>query len=253
MTKSKEPGTVGFSMNTLALPTAVHAHKPHWWEPLKIRHRRLAARVFRARVRNRDFTIISNDCFGGMIYEELGFRYHSPTVGLFLVPEDYMRFLRRLRWHCEQPLSFRDKSQHEAINTWREQIQREYPIGVLSEDVEVQFLHYASQAEAEAKWARRVQRIDWGNLLVKTCWHDEPRMAAWLAEFDAMPFPRKLALVPNGRKYSSAVSLPRYTTDGSWQHLLAHRAFDLAEWLNTGTIRRKAWLRLLNWMLYSRF
>jgi len=37
----------------------------------------------RRRVTARDFTIISNDCFGGMAYEEMGMRYDTPFVDCF--------------------------------------------------------------------------------------------------------------------------------------------------------------------------
>ena len=40
---------------------------------------------------NKDFTIISNNCWGGMIYESYGMQKLSPTVGLFFMSEDYIK------------------------------------------------------------------------------------------------------------------------------------------------------------------
>lgn len=205
----------------------------------------------RRRVIARDFTIISNDCWGGMAYEELGWRYDTPFVGLFLMLEDYMRLLPRLRFYCASRVEFADRSRHGEINSWRETIKRPYPIGVLGGDVEIQFLHYASRDEAELKWNRRVTRIHWNRLLVKTCWHDDVRMEGWLREFEQMPFDHKLSLVPHdipGLKH--AVPLRNYTTDGSAQYWSSHRSFDVAAWLNDGTIRRAGWTRALDTMLY---
>jgi uncharacterized protein (DUF1919 family) len=238
-------------MAAITLPTPRAAPRPHVWEPLKIWRRRLAARLMRRRVTNRNFTIVSNDCFGGMAYEELGLRYESPFVGLFLVPEDYMQLLRNLQPYCEGELRFAPHSRHEQINAWRQAIQKEYPIGVLGDGVEIHFLHYASRDEAHAKWARRAQRIRWNNLLVKICWHDDPRMEEWLREFEQMPFATKLALVPKSEAgLPHAVRLRDYSTDGTGQYWSAHRHFDVARWLNEGAIHRATCASLLDRFLY---
>ena len=205
----------------------------------------------RQRVTTRDFTIVSNDCWGGMAYEELGRRYDTPFVGLFLMPEDYARLLPRLRFFCESQVEFTPHSRHEQINAWRESIGKQYPIGVLGGDIEIQFLHYASVEEAKEKWTRRAARIHWNRLWLKTCWHDDPRMEEWLREFEKLPFPHKLSLVPrriHGLKHS--VVLRHYTTDGSAQYWSAHRNFDVAAWLNEGTIRRFSGAHLLDAFLY---
>ena len=178
-------------------------------------------------------------------------RYDTPFVGLFLGLEDYMRLLRRLKFYCESRIEFASQSRHEEINAWRDLIQKPYPIGVLGGDVEVQFLHYASREEAEAKWARRAQRIHWDHLLVKICWHDDSRMEPWLREFAGMPFTKKLALVPRAiLGLSEAVCLPDYTTDGTAQYWRSHLHFDVAAWLNTATLRPKSRTRPLDWLLY---
>jgi uncharacterized protein (DUF1919 family) len=238
-------------MIPVSLPMPATAPRPYAWEPLKLWRRQLAAKIMRARVINRDFTIISNDCFGGMAYEELGMRYDSPFVGLFILPGDYMKLLRNLRC-CQQRLEFKTQSRHEHINTWRANIiQKTYPIGVLGTDIELHFLHYKNQEEAAAKWTRRAQRIHWDNLLVKICWHEDERMEAWVREFDALPFARKLALVPRAMPdVGSAVALRNYGTDGTWQYWSSHLHFDVAHWINTGAIRRLTWTRALDWMLY---
>jgi uncharacterized protein (DUF1919 family) len=239
-------------MSAISLPTPRAAPKPRVWEPVKLWRRRLAAKIMRARVTNRDFTIISNDCFGGMAYEELGRRYESPFVGLFVLPEDYIRLLRNLKPACERPIRFKEHSRHERINAWRQNIpQRDYPIGVVGDDVEVHFLHYANREAAEAKWTRRVERIHWDNLFVKICWHEEENMTSWLREFDAMPFARKLSLVPHEIPgIHSSVALRNYGTDGTWQYWSSHLHFDVAAWLNTGAIKKTAWTRPLDWLLY---
>src|SRR5688572_28828731 len=100
-------------MAAVSLPTPCVTPKPRIWEPVKVWRRRLAARIMRRRVTNRDFTIISTDCWGGMAYEELGRRYDTPFVGLFLAIEDYLRLLRRPQFYCESRVEFVPESRHE--------------------------------------------------------------------------------------------------------------------------------------------
>lgn len=223
-------------------------------EAFKIARRELAARMMQLRVRSRNFTIISNDCFGGMAYEELGMRYESPFVGLFVVPEDYVRLLQNLRESVEGPIRFRAESQHERINAWRAETRRRYPVGVIGDGVELHFLHYLDPATAESKWRRRVARIHWHNLRVKMGWHEHPRIEALLQEFDALPFESKLIVAPQpipGTR--SCIALRDFSTDGTQQYWRAHKAFDVAAWLERGEIRRVTWTRAVDWPLYWRY
>ena len=121
----------------------------------------------------RDFTIISNNCWGGMIYESYNLPKNSPTVGLFFFAEDYICFLENLKEFVEAPLEFispedsKWKARRELVNDKRF---GNYPIGQLSiggGTIEVFFLHYHSEAEAQEKWERRCKRINWNRLLVK--------------------------------------------------------------------------------------
>lgn len=213
--------------------------------------RRLAAKLMRRRVQSRDFSIISNDCWGGMAYEELDTRYESPFVGLFIVPEDYIRLLRNLRSAVDGGIRFRTVSSHPEINQWRAQIGRSYPIGVLQDDVEIHFLHYRTREDAEQKWLRRAGRIRWDKLRVKMSWHEHPRIDEWMREFDAMDFEAKLILAPyDVRGTRHCIAQNDFSTDGTQQYWRAHKAFDVAAWLERGEIRTWTLRRPLDWMLY---
>lgn len=127
----------------------------------------------RKHLKSERFTIISNNCWGGMIYESYGLPKQSPTVGLFFFAEDYIRFLKHLKESLTAPLEFiRPEESH-----WKNQAQlREdkrfgkYPIGRLKNQggvIEIFFLHYNSEAEARVKWERRCKRVDYDHILVK--------------------------------------------------------------------------------------
>ena len=120
-----------------------------------------------------DFTIISNNCWGGMIYESYNLPKQSPTVGLFFVARDYIEFLSDLNGYLNGTLEFikPEESRWKNIPQIVEDKRfGKYPIGVLSngkKSIEIFFLHYHSEQEAMEKWKRRIQRIHWNKLLVK--------------------------------------------------------------------------------------
>lgn len=95
-----------------------------------------------------DFTIISNNCWGGMIYESYNLPKESPTVGLFFMAADYIEFLKDLKGYLYGTLSFISPTQ----SRWKDAPQisgdrrfGSYPVGVLSngkKTIEIFFLHY---------------------------------------------------------------------------------------------------------------
>lgn len=127
----------------------------------------------RAELKNTNFTIISNNCWGGMIYESYNLPKQSPTIGLYFMAEDYIKFISRLKDYISTSLTFIKPEDSRWKNT--EQISNDkrfgsYPIGVLSledESIEIFFLHYHSEQEARDKWERRCQRINWNNMIIK--------------------------------------------------------------------------------------
>lgn len=47
----------------------------------------------RKKINCTDFSIISNNCWGGFVYQKFGIKYTSPTVGLFIYENDYVNFV----------------------------------------------------------------------------------------------------------------------------------------------------------------
>jgi uncharacterized protein (DUF1919 family) len=240
-------------MGTIAIPQRACAATTPVWEPLKLWRRRLAARLLQKRVPHRNFSIISNDCWGGMACEELAMPYQSPFVGLFLVPQDYVRMLARLQPALEAPLEFKISSRHGFLNEWREQTNRFYPIGMLPDEVEIHFLHYASAAEAKEKWQRRTARIHWDNLRIKLSWHEYPESEMALRDFAKLALPSKLMLVPPHAGIPGAVSMADFSTDGTQQYWRGHKAFDVAAYLRSGEIKHGITSRVLGALFYWRY
>lgn len=121
----------------------------------------------RRQLSNTDFTIISNNCWGGVCYDHFGLEKLSPTVGCFIMTDDYLRFIMNLDYYLLQDLVFIPLWKTKHYEEWKnDPDMRNVPIGVLG-DVEIVFLHYRDPELAKAKWCRRVQRINRDNLIFK--------------------------------------------------------------------------------------
>ena len=120
---------------------------------------------------NKDkFTIISNNCWGGMIYESYNLIKQSPTVGLYILPSDYLKFVQNLKAYLSKKLEFippiESKNVNYIINEIGDSNVINHPIGMLG-DIELYFVHYSSCTEAYQKWNRRISRIQWDKILFK--------------------------------------------------------------------------------------
>jgi len=121
-------------------------------------YRLFLVKARRLRLGNRNFSIISNNCCGGIISHDLGERFYSPTINLFIRTPDYFLFLE----HLEECLS--------APVTEGEREGEQYPVGCITlesgETVKLHFMHYKTFAEAESKWRDRCRRVDYDNLFI---------------------------------------------------------------------------------------
>lgn len=149
------------------------------------------------KLKNKDFTIISNNCWGGTVYEAYDLPKKTPTAGLFFMAQDYIRFLSDLKGYINGTLTFidpKDSKWNGCSQISSDSRYGTYPIGLLSngkDSVEVFFLHYHSENEAEEKWKRRCQRINYDKLLIKFndqngCTEKE------LKEFISLPYKNKI-------------------------------------------------------------
>ena len=43
---------------------------------------------------NDNFTIISNNCFAGFVYQKFDIQYNTPFIGLFILGPDYIYLLK---------------------------------------------------------------------------------------------------------------------------------------------------------------
>lgn len=64
----------------------------------ELKHRNRINRKFtksqRKRLKNDNFTIISSNCIGGLIYHRLGKEFNSPTINLRFYQNEFIKFVQ---------------------------------------------------------------------------------------------------------------------------------------------------------------
>jgi len=190
----------------------------------------------RSKLRNRDFSIIGNNCFAGGIYHKFGLQYRTPTVWTYIFPDDYLRFLEKLDWYLNQPLTFKTETHHPMAHKHYEATKRRYPIGVLGSDVEIHFMHYRTEQQAQEKWTNRLKRVNRGNLFVMFSdgeeYHDD-----LLERFERLPFEHKIFFSSKPcPKSSCTVFVEDYACEvhvyDSTRNRRYEKYLDLVKWLN---------------------
>lgn len=112
----------------------------------------------RERLKNKEFSIISHNCIGGILYHRYKMRFNSPTINLFIEARDFVLFCENLKEYVTNGRLF-------FVET-----DRKYPVADLKcdglKDIRIFFMHYASREEAESKWYERANRVDYNNLFL---------------------------------------------------------------------------------------
>lgn len=143
--------------------------------------KRFLHKINRLLYRKRDFVIISDNCFGGVIYQELEMPYTSPFIGLAVKASDYVRLLSNIDYYLCQPIHFVESNES-------------YPVGML-DDVTIDFVHYKDEQEVVEKWKRRKSRmlsIDKDKWVVKM--DDRQKSTVkYLEQFHSLPYKNKIS------------------------------------------------------------
>lgn len=196
-----------------------------------------------------DITIISNNCWGGGVYQDLNLPFLSPTVGLFFYAPCYIKFVFNLQHYFSHELTFKKVSKYKEANDFRYEEKLNYPIGQI-DDIEIHFQHYSSDQEANEKWTRRVSRVNLDNLFFKMC--DRDLCTNELAiKFDQLLHKKVFFSSKQLDKVNSCLRLSAYEGKESvgdlynekWAYI---RQFSIIEFLTGNTRRNKILQRIGN-------
>lgn len=170
------------------------------------------------------------------MYHKFGLPYTTPTIWTYIFPEEYMRFLENLDWYLKQPLKFTTETKHPMAHKLTETIHRNYPIGVLGQDVEIHFMHYRTEQEALEKWTKRLKRVNFNNLFF--IFSDGEEFKEELLErYEKLPYKHKIFFSSKPHcncKYTVYVedyARATYVYD-STRNRKYEKYLDLVKWLN---------------------
>lgn len=152
---------------------------------------RNTASIRQKKIHNKDFTIISNNCWGGLVYQSYGLPYQSPTAGLFILPDDYVKFVKDLKKYLSKKLEFIKPDE----SKWRALLGEDfdYPVARLG-DIEIYFVHYKTAEEAKEKWERRAKRVNYDKVIYKMSDQNFCKKQN-LEEFVRLPMKNKVCFV----------------------------------------------------------
>lgn len=124
-----------------------------------------------------NFSIISCNCLGGLIYHDLNMQFLSPTINLFINTPDFVKFCNNIEYYI-------------ACELVEHKDDRDYPIGML-DDIQIDFLHYKDFNEAKTCWNKRKKRINYNNIFVIISDRDN-YSDDLLSEIDKIKYPKVL-------------------------------------------------------------
>ena len=111
-------------------------------------------------------TVISNDCFGGVLSYANHMQFCSPTIKLQILPEEFPKFCGNLRHYMETPLvryiDISEEHKQYLVHMYGF-IPSDMPIGLV-DDVMIIFQHYETFEEAKEKWDKRKARVDYNSI-----------------------------------------------------------------------------------------
>ena len=160
------------------------------------------------KLKNKNFSIISNNCFGGIIYRNnhLLYKYHK---GLFVVlAHEYIKFIYNIRKYINDVEIEEVKIENSKYFQYLKEKNYTGIIGKI-DDIEICFLHYTDIKEVNEKWNRRSKRINWNNIIYKfndqnLCTYKE------LKEFDDFKAKNKICFTAKKYKDLNTIQLKKY-------------------------------------------
>lgn len=192
----------------------------------------------RKKLKKDNWTLICNNCLGGMVTHDFKNQFRSPTVNLFFPDLSFFDFVENMDYYLQRPL------EDGGVNE-----NPKYPIGVLKgdgikPDISIHFMHYKDFDDAREKWDTRKQRINKNNIYVAWTFAFVNYSEAEYKRFDSLPVKRKIGFV--NRKdlcgiYDSLYYIKGFDKQQSLGNILTYSdlfgsryydQFDFAKWFN---------------------
>ena len=244
----RNPGAVA----AIAAQELVPAPRPPWKQFLFSARHRVGSIVNRVGLEHEDFTVLSDDCWGQALYDELGLPCLTPMIGAGMHPDCFLRFLGNVEGYLKSPLRFVSNTKHPSLRRLRTQ-RAVWPVGVIGDDVEIHFLHYRREDESRRMWESSCEKLNLNRLVVKFSTDKNGATQDHINRFAALPFERKLILSPREHpNIPCAVYTPNWVLNGAVMFRRSIKHFDCTHWLNTGEVLRNTPRVMINKLIYVR-
>ena len=161
------------------------------------------------RLLQREISVISQNCIGGVFYHDMGMKFLTPTINLFFKEPDFVKFVLNLKHYLSLEIDIK----------WEE----EYPIGKI-DDIEIHFMHYDSCKEAKMAWERRKDRINFEKIVVVATDRDGFTEEVY-EQWKQVPYAKLLFSANNKFISKCTVLYPEYITNGMVEDLITYRKF----------------------------
>lgn len=181
-------------------------------DPRIMRKLRKVVAPFRRIGLKKQFTIFSDNCWGGRLYDKFALQYLSPTIGLAIEESDYIKFLLNLDYYISLTPKPIINNQKKVNDEWGY-------YDCLLGDIKIQFRHYRDVNDAINKWERRKHRIFKDNIIVKMSYYDnQPDV---LNAFISLPYKKILftsdeKLVKNNNDLLKIIYIPKESIDAEF-------------------------------------
>lgn len=173
----------------------------------------------------KDFTVISSNCWGGILYQDLGLNYQTPFVNQYMHTPCFLKLVKQFPAYMKMELAVSTTSKYFSAAA-------PYPIGHLG-DLEIHFIHYSLEDNVVAKWNERKARIQSDKILFVLCERDQCTVDD-LREFDQLQVNKLMFTAKNyGFKNSHKVfSLGREVLSADLVMGFSYKKADIINYLN---------------------
>lgn len=188
-------------------------------------------------------SIISDDCWGGRVYDANALPCHSPFVSMGFATREYLDFLEHMRDPgALDPLSISSQ-------------ERGYPI-IQTRHARLYGMHYKTEHEFMQRYQRRCPRFNLNRPWVKIDFGRPGYSERDIERWNALRLPDSVAFYPDEPRFRAlkihhGVVVPNWILHGFLMYARSLGAFDLYAWLSTGKISRGPLYRLANRCLLS--
>ncbi|HEU7505115.1 TPA: DUF1919 domain-containing protein [Streptococcus pneumoniae] len=197
--------------------------------------RKSLVKDYRHRIQNKEFTLITSNCVGGLISHDLGLQFRSPTINMYIEAADFIQFCSHLERYLKEDLSFIEVNQDGHFVA-------------LCGDIKIYIVHYNSFEEFAKKWSERAKRVDFDQLYLMMSERDGCRYED-IVKFDTLPYKNKVIFTSKKMpEIQSAFYIPGIETKNNQKHKVKSVTtylnsftgkryidlFDFVEFLNTG-------------------